>query len=158
MGTPTEGDTMNTNDIDTADTDTADTDVLRQRIHDLKDRAERDARSLSRTNDDLQAAINMMRDLCDDERVIEDIRNLCSEDKDYESLVLKYEIIDLSSDYEIRVTVPVTMTIIVEGTSEDDARENVGTFLSNEVTIDVNGAEDHDFDSYDFDINNICKA
>ena len=151
MGTPTEGDTMNT-----IDTDTADTDVLRQQISELRDRAEREARSLSRSNSDLHTAVRLLTDLSDGNE--DELRDLCDGNEDYENLVIKYEIIDLTTDYEIRINVPVTMTILVSGTSEDDARENVGEFLSNQVTVDVNGAEDYDFDSYDYDIHNICKA
>ena len=151
MGTPTEGDTMNT-----IDTDTADTDVLRQQISELRDRAEREARSLSRSNSDLHTAVSLLTDLSkgNDEK----LRALCNDNEDYENLVIKYDIIDLTTDYEIRISVPVTMTILVSGTSEDDAREGVSEFLSNQVVVDVHGAEDYDFDSYDYDIHNICKA
>lgn len=151
MGTPTEGDTMNT-----IDTDTADTDVLRQQISELRDRAEREARSLSRSNSDLHTAVSLLTDLSDGNE--DELRDLCDGNEDYENLVIKYEIIDLTTDYEIRINVPVMMTILVSGTSEDDARENVSEFLSNQVTVDVHGAEDYDFDSYDYDIHNICKA
>jgi hypothetical protein len=142
--------------MNTIDTDTADTDVLRQQISELRDRAEREARSLSRSNSDLHTAVRLLTDLSDGNE--DELRDLCDDNEDYENLVLKYEIIDLTTDYEIRINVPVTMTILVSGTSEDDARENVGEFLSNQVTVDVNGAEDYDFDSYDYDIHNICKA
>ena len=151
MGTPTEGDTMNT-----IDTDTADTDVLRQQISELRDRAEREARSLSRSNSDLHTAVSLLTDLSDGNE--DELRDLCDGNEDYENLVIKYEIIDLTTDYEVRVIVPVAMTILVPGTSEDDARENVGEVLSNQVTVDVNGAEDYDFDCCDYDIHNICKA
>ena len=151
MGTPTEGDTMNT-----IDTDTAGIAEMRQQISDLRDRAERDARSLGRSNSDLHTAVRLLTDLSDGNE--DELRDLCDGNEDYENLVIKYEIIDLTTDYEIRINVPVTMTILVSGTSEDDARENVGEFLSNQVTVDVNGAEDYDFDSYDYDIHNICKA
>ena len=156
MGTPTEGDTMNIDTTSTADTDTADTDVLRQQIRELKDRVERDSRSLNRNDSDLRTAIRLLTDLSDGNE--DELRDLCNDNDDYENFVLKYEIIDLTNDYEIRISTPVTMTILVSGTSEDDARENVAEFLSNQVTVDVNGAEDYDFDSYDFDIHNICKA
>jgi hypothetical protein len=88
----------------------------------------------------------------------EDMRRACENDSAFSDLVINYDIIDLTTEYEIRITVPVTMTIIVEGDSEDDARENIGEHLSHQVTVDVNGAEDYDFDSYDFDIQSVCKA
>ena len=144
--------------MNTIDTDTADVrhPVLHQQISELRDRAEREARSLSRANSDLHTAVSLLTDLSkgNDDK----LRDLCNDNEDYENLVIKYEIIDLTTDYEIRINVPVTMTILVSGTSEDDARENVSEFLSNQVTVDVNGAEDYDFDSYDYDIHNICKA
>jgi hypothetical protein len=142
--------------MNTIDTDTAGIAEMRQQISDLRDRAERDARSLGRSNSDLHTAVRLLTDLSDGNE--DELRDLCDDNEDYENLVLKYEIIDLTTDYEIRINVPVTMTILVSGTSEDDARENVSEFLSNQVTVDVNGAEDYDFDSYDYDIHNICKA
>jgi hypothetical protein len=44
------------------------------------------------------------------------------------------------------------------GDNEDDALENIGEHLSNEVRVDVHGAEDYDFDSYDFHIDGISEA
>ncbi len=158
MGTPTEGDTMNT-----IDTDTADTDVLRAQIREIS--AENDDRlniieELRRANlatiGDMTTAAALLREMA---TIAEDgLRRACAQIDGFADLVVKYDIIDLTSEYEIRITVPVTMTIIVEGDNEDDALESVGEYLSNTVIVDVHGVEDYDFDSYDFDIQNICKA
>jgi hypothetical protein len=158
MGTPTEGDTMNT-----IDTDTADTDVLRAQIREIS--AENDDRltiieELRRANlktiGDMNVAVALLRKMATIAE--EGMRRACENDSAFSDLVINYDIIDLTHEYEIRITVPVTMTIIVSGDSEDDALESVGEVLSNEVTVDVHGVEDYDFDSYDFDIQNICKA
>ena len=158
MGTPTEGDTMNT-----IDTDTADTDVLRAQIREIS--AENDDRltiieELRRANlktiGDMNVAVALLRKMATIAE--EGMRRACENDSAFSDLVINYDIIDLTHEYEIRITVPVTMTIIVSGDSEDDALEGVGEHLSNEVTVDVHGVEDYDFDSYDFDIQNVCKA
>ena len=150
---------MNIN-IDTVafDADTADVDALRAQIKSLAIDLRQARQDLRATSDDASTGANIITDLIDKFGMESAVRELCTEDDDYSEFVRSHGVMELSRDYEIRVTVPVTMTIIVSGDNEDDALENIGEHLSNDVRVDVHGAEDYDFDSYDFHIDDISEA
>ena len=148
---------MNIN-IDTVafDADTADVDALRAQVKAVTSMAFDLSAGVAELESDLSVAVNLIKDLADGNE--DDIREMCNNDERLALFVGDFDIVDLSRDYEIRVTVPVTMTIIVSGNNEDDAIEGIGEHLSSEVRVDVHGAEDYDFDSYDFHIDDISEA
>ena len=148
----------NTATVAAFDADTADVDALRAQIQSLNIDLRQAKRDRDAATDEVTIAVALITDLKDLFDNEASVRSLCADNEDYADLVRSHDIIDLSRDYEIRVTVPVTMTIIVSGDSEDDALENIGEHLSNEVSVDVHGAEEYDFDSYDYSIDGISEA
>ena len=150
---------MNIN-IDTVafDADTADVDALRVQIKSLAIDLRQAQQDLRATSDDASTGASIITDLIAKFGMESAVRELCTEDAHYSEFVRSHGVMDLSRDYEIRVTVPVAMTIIVSGDNEDDALENIAEHLSNEVRVDVHGVEDYDFDSYDFHIDGISEA
>jgi hypothetical protein len=138
------------------DADTADTDALRDQVKAVTSQAARNERRIAELDSDLSVAVNLIRDLADGNE--DDIREMCSNDERLALFVREHNIVDISRDYEVRITIPVTLTIIVSGDNEDDAMDGIGEHLSNEVSISLHGAEDYDYDSYDWSLEGISEA
>jgi hypothetical protein len=77
------------------------------------------------------------------------IREYCAGDYAVMTTVQQFTDVNLRTEYEVRVTVPITIPVVMEAVSEHDARENVCEYLSNEVTVSVSGADEWDYDLYD---------
>jgi len=128
--------------IDLHDIDTADPDILRRQAQRLKD-------DLTRMGQHVSNLAGLVDHLAEDDDTVARIREWCADDNAVMLTVQQYTDVNLRSEYEVRVTVPVTITVVMEAVSEDDARENVCEYLSNEVTVSVSGADEWDYDAYD---------
>lgn len=130
-------------DIDLHDTDTADPEILRRQAQRLKD-------DLARMGQHVSNLAGLVDHLADnDDEITGMIREYCAGDYAVMTTVQQFTDVNLRSEYEVRVTVPITITVVMEAVSEDDARENVCEYLSNEVTVSVSGADEWDYDLYD---------
>lgn len=130
-------------DIDLHDIDTADPEILRRQAQRLKD----DLVRMGRDASNLAGLVDHLAD--GDDEITRMIREYCAEDPAVMLTVQQFTDVNLLSEYEVRVTVPITITVVMEAVSEDDARENVCEYLSNEVTVSVSGADEWDYDHYD---------
>lgn len=130
-------------DIDLHDIDTADPEILRRQAQRLKDDLARMGRHVS----NLAGLVDHLADNDDD--ITGMIREYCAEDNAVMLTVQQFTDVNLRAEYEVRVTLPITITVVMEAVSEDDARENVCEYLSNEVTVSVSGADEWDYDLYD---------
>ena len=129
--------------IDLHDIDTADPEILRRQAQRLKSDYERMSKHVS----NLAGLIDHIAD--GDDEITRMIREYCAEDYAVMTTVQQFTDVNLRTEYEVRVTLPITITVVMEATSEDDARENVGEYLSNEVSVEVSGADEWDYDSHD---------
>lgn len=129
--------------IDLHPIDTADPEILRRQAQRLKD-------DLTRMGNHTANLAGLLEHLAEtDDDAAEAIREYCAGDSAALLTVQQFTDINLTTQYEVRVTIPLTVTVVIDAVSEDDARENVAEHLSNEVTVSVNGADEWDYDPYD---------
>jgi hypothetical protein len=129
--------------IDPHDIDTADPEILRRQAQRLKD-------DLARMGQHVSNLAGLVDHLADnDDEITGMIREYCAGDYAVMTTVQQFTDVNLRTEYEVRVTVPITITVVMEAVSEHDARENVCEYLSNEVTVSVSGADEWDYDLYD---------
>ena len=138
------------------DTDTADTDALRAQIRDLQGQVGR----AQRAKDDLVAAISLLEHLRSESNDYgTHVASWCASDSERHFLV-RHELAD-SSEWEVRLRYGgcIDMTVIVEGTTEQDAREEAERMAQcGVIQIDVMGCEDWDIYDDDVEILNVCAA
>lgn len=132
--------------------DTADPEVLRRQAQRLKD-------DLTRMGNDISSLAGLLGHLAEtDDETVDAIREYCAGDDDALRAVQQYTDISLTTQYEVRVTFPVTVTVVFDDVSEDDAREHVGEYLSNEMQVHVHGVEEWDYDTYDLTTDYVSRA
>lgn len=138
------------------DTDTADTDALRAQIRDLQGQVGR----AQRAKDDLVAAVSLLEHLRN-ESIDYDIHvaSWCDSDSERDFLV-RHELAE-ATEWEVRMRYGgcIDMTVIVEGITEQDAREEAEEMSQRgEIQIDVTGVEDWDIYDDDVEILSVCAA